>query len=358
MLSADAWTTTYALLWTLAALFSHSSIAINSVAGPGVHLNVAARSIAPTVIIASAESAEALHADTKLGLSGTMKALAHSAQTSALDAGYMPNAETVFTALNAPHKASVGTTPGKLRLLMVSERAGAESPPLSSHDLSDLRIFTGARVLYALTAASVAGAVAQSGVFDYRRQAGKRHAHFGPPLSSVEIKVTDSGVHRTTDAEAKGEVSFLYMTCVLTGLMLTLPADCGRWTGCCGWRGEIRCRGQVQRKGQVMDTAKLKAFWHNNSTHILYGASTVSLASTVVFAVRAGAEANRILSEEKMGRGMYYKDMTRREKVKILILQRQKAACAVALQVIELLLVELAEDFRFRSKAQQDPGAY
>lgn len=67
-----------------------------------------------------------------------------------------------------------------------------------------------------------------------------------------------------------------------------------------------------------MDTAKLKAFWHNNSTHILYGASTVSLASTVVFAVRAGAEANRILSEEKMERGMHYRDMTRREKVKIL----------------------------------------
>jgi hypothetical protein len=140
-------------------------------------------------------------------VTGGLKALAHKLQTNALDSGFMPS-ETVLTKLNAPHKAILGTTPGKLRLLIVSERAGAETPPLTSHDLSDLRIFTGARVLYALTAASVAGAVAQKSVFDYRRQDGARnkHSHFGAPLSSVEVKLVDSGAHRTTDAGPKGEV--------------------------------------------------------------------------------------------------------------------------------------------------------
>jgi hypothetical protein len=195
-------------------------VAINSVAGPGVHLAAAARSIAPTVIVASAETAEALHADTKLGVAGGLKAIAHSAQTSALDNGYMPG-ETLFTKLNAPHRAAVGTIPGKLRLLLVSERAGAETPPLSSHDLSDLRIFTGARVLYALTAAPVAGAVAQSSAFDYRRQAGKKHAHFGPPLSSVEVKLVDSGSHRTSDEGARGEVCITSCLSSVFGKTLT-----------------------------------------------------------------------------------------------------------------------------------------
>jgi hypothetical protein len=219
-LSADSWTNTYALCWTLAALFSHASVAINSVAGPGVQLKLAMRNVAPTVVVASAETAENLHAETKVGVTGGRKAIAHLAQTSALDAGRMP-AETLFTRINAPHRAAIDNTPGKLRLLLISERAGAETPPLSSHDLSDLRIFTGARVIYALTAAKVAGAVAQSNVFDYRRAGGSRnkHSHFGAPLSSLEVKVVDTPAHKTTDESAKGEVCVLLSlsrVCMLT----------------------------------------------------------------------------------------------------------------------------------------------
>ena len=210
-LPTDVLTNTYCLTWTLAALFSHTTLALNSVAGPGVSLTTAARALAPTVILASAETAETFHAETKLGVTGGLKALAHRAQTSALDSGFMPS-DTFFTKLNAPHKASLGTTPGKLRLLIVSERAGAQTPPLTSEDLSDLRIFTGARVVYALTAKEVAGALAQSSVFDYRRQAGRKgkHSHFGAPVSSVEVKLVDSGSHRTSDEGARGEVSSFY----------------------------------------------------------------------------------------------------------------------------------------------------
>ncbi|KAK5122519.1 hypothetical protein LTR16_004069, partial [Cryomyces antarcticus] len=106
----------------------------------------------------------------------------------------------------------VGSTPGKLRLLFVSERVGAGSPPLTSEQLSDLRVFTGARVIYALTAAQVAGAVSQTSIFDYRREEGRsgKHSHFGIPLSSVEVKLVDTLTHRTTDkGNPEGEITVL-----------------------------------------------------------------------------------------------------------------------------------------------------
>jgi hypothetical protein len=151
-----------------------------------------------------------VHATTSPGVVGALKKMAHSMQTSALDAGRMP-ADSFLTTLNAPHRAAISTTPGKLRLLFVSERAGAESPPLSSDELSDLRIFTGARIIYALTQAHVAGAIAQTSIYDYRRNGGlkNKHSHFGVPLSSVEIKLVDTAQHKTTDEAPKGEVSAL-----------------------------------------------------------------------------------------------------------------------------------------------------
>jgi hypothetical protein len=120
--------------------------------------------------------------------------------------------DTFLTRLNAPHRAAIGTTPGKLRLLFIADRAGSETPPLSSHDLSDIRIFTGARVVYALTDARVAGAVAQSSMYDYRREgaAKNKHSHFGVPLSCVEVKLVDTDVHKTTDQSARGEVGLLF----------------------------------------------------------------------------------------------------------------------------------------------------
>ena len=102
----------------------------------------------------------------------------------------------------------MGTSPGKLRLLFVSERAGLNTPPLSSEDLSDLRIYTKARVIYALTAAKVAGAVTQTNMYDYRRglTPSNKHSHFGVPLSCLEIKLKDNGPHKTTDEQNAGQV--------------------------------------------------------------------------------------------------------------------------------------------------------
>ena len=81
---------------------------------------------------------------------------------------------------------------------------------LSSELLADLRIFTGARVVYALTAPGIAGAVCQTHIFDYRRHSNA--AHFGPPLSSVEIVLTghreDTGIERAVE----GQVRYDYLS--------------------------------------------------------------------------------------------------------------------------------------------------
>jgi hypothetical protein len=136
-----------------------------------------------------------------------LKKLAHYLESRSLTSGRLPT-DSFISRVNAPTRAAIGTTPGKLRLLFVSERAGLNTPPLSSDDLSDLRIYTKARVVYALTASKVAGAVAQTNIYDYRRGAtpSNKHSHFGVPLSSVELKVKDTPNHKTTDEQSIGEL--------------------------------------------------------------------------------------------------------------------------------------------------------
>ena len=75
--------------------------------------------------------------------------------------------DTFFTCLNAPTRAAIGITPGKLQLVYISKKAGTNTLLLSSNNLSDLRIYIGARVVYALTAAKVAGTVAQINIYNY-----------------------------------------------------------------------------------------------------------------------------------------------------------------------------------------------
>lgn len=206
-LAADTWTHSYPLTLTLAALFSHSTVAINSVAGPGVDLTLATRSIAPTIIVASAETAAKLHDTTTKSITPGPKKLAHFLETRSLTSGRLPT-ESLLSSINSPVRASIGTTPGKLRLLFVSERAGQNTPPLSSTDLSDLRVYLKARVVYALTAARVAGAVAQTNIYDYRSglNPANKHSHFGVPVSSVEVKLKDNASHKTTEDQVAGEI--------------------------------------------------------------------------------------------------------------------------------------------------------
>jgi len=204
VLPIDTFTHSYVLCLTLAALFAHASIAINSVAMPGVELTLAQRGVAPTVIVASAETLANLHRKETKGMTSLAQNVGRYSQEQTMAAGRMPTDGLMFKLL-AP--STSGSKPGQLRLILTSERIGAGSPPLSSTMLSDLRLFTRSRIIYALTSAKVAGAVAQTNVFDYRRDDGAQHSHFGIPLSSVEIKLINADDQHVATTEPKGEIT-------------------------------------------------------------------------------------------------------------------------------------------------------
>lgn len=206
---ADSFSNTYALCYTLAALYSHASIAVNSVAGPGVDFAAAITAVKPTVVIISAESLAALHTKESAGITGTFQKLGMATQSQAMAAGRMPT-DTMLFKLLAP--SATKTAPGQLRLLLVSERISGGSPPISSTMLSDLRIFTKARVAYALAAPEVAGAIAQSNVFDYRQEHGASCATFGAPVGSVEVKVSSADEQDIEGAGDKGVVGELLVS--------------------------------------------------------------------------------------------------------------------------------------------------
>ena len=221
LLPVEALDAIYPLTLTLAALYSNASVALNSVAGLGADLNRAARVIAPTIIVASAETISDYHKVTAhMSRPGLFSALWHFLQARTLAAGRMPRRAMIDSSvLVRTGPSSTAAVPGKLRLVFVSERAHTDCPTLTSAELSDLRILTGARLVYALTAPGVAGAVAATNVYDYRRQENpivrrpgdqvrQRHcSHFGVPMSSLEITLVDTDKHQTTDeGNPEGEV--------------------------------------------------------------------------------------------------------------------------------------------------------
>ena len=206
VLPADAFTNSYVLCWTLASLYAHASLAINSVAGPGVDLALASRSVSPTVVIASSETLANMHAAETRSISSGLQKIAHVSKAQTMSAGRMPTDNLLFKLL-APSGNAAGSSPGVLRLILAAERARTGSPALSSTTLSDLRIITRARICYALTAAQVAGAIAQTNIYDYRRDERPGHSHFGAPLSSVEIKLVDKEDDKVDGSTPTGEVS-------------------------------------------------------------------------------------------------------------------------------------------------------
>lgn len=234
VLPADSFSHSYVLCWTLASLFSHASLALNSVAGPGVDLGLASRSVSPTVIIASSDSLAKKHASELGGISSGIQRIAHVSQAQTMSAGRMPTDNLLFKLL-APSGNAAGGLPGKLRLVLASERAGTDSPALSSTALSDLRIVTRARICYALTAANVAGAVAQTNMYDYRRDERPGHSHFGAPLSSVEIKLVDKDDQNVDGSTPSGEVSLPHestavtTSCSITDILSRLWSPVPQW---------------------------------------------------------------------------------------------------------------------------------
>lgn len=204
VLTIDSLIHPYALSWILAALYSNSSIALNSVAGEGVNFALATCGISPTVIVSSARTISDYHKEFMKPHTGLVSSISRSTQARALDAGRMPSQNILSRLANIGPTAELSLS--KLRLLAISYRVdGSPDDLLSSELLTDLRIFTGARIVYALTAPGIAGGIAQTHLFDYRRHAGP--AHFGAPLSSVEIVLSghseDTGIERAVEGQVR-----------------------------------------------------------------------------------------------------------------------------------------------------------
>lgn len=205
-LPADSLSNMHALVVTLAALYQNTSVAFNSAAAQSADLALATQGIAPTVVLAKASTLLNTHQESSGKLGSALAKAAHSLSTRALVQDGVLSAANPLASFSSSARPAIGNTPGKLRLLYVAERAGTDGPRLSASVLSDLRVFTGARVVYALTAPRVAGAVAQTAVFDYRvDEAGT--GHFGPPVTSVEVLLRNKGAHQVTDDKIEGEVS-------------------------------------------------------------------------------------------------------------------------------------------------------
>ncbi|KAL2010490.1 hypothetical protein VTN00DRAFT_6297 [Thermoascus crustaceus] len=202
VLTIDSLSLPYPLCLTLAALFSNTSVALNSVAGEDIDFALATVGVSPTVIIASSRTMSNYHDKFMLPHTGIISKIGRWFQARSLDAGHMPTPNFLSRLANIGPTAELSLD--KLRLLFVSHRVDAsDKDRLTSGQLTDLRIFTGARVVYALTGPGVAGAVTQTNVFDYRMHNGP--GHFGAPLSSVEITLTghpeDAGLERAVEGQ-------------------------------------------------------------------------------------------------------------------------------------------------------------
>jgi hypothetical protein len=178
VVSLESLSNIWALTLTLAALYSNSSIGLTSVAGSKAKYDVAFKAVSPTVILATTTTMSHAYNDIRATTSNVWQKFLRWMQARSLLSGIMPK----FS----------GTLPSP-RLVYVAESTNDKNPPLTSNELFDLRILTGTRIIHCLTNERVAGAIAQTNIFDYQtRGAGVSTPHFGPPLSSVEVKFKEA----------------------------------------------------------------------------------------------------------------------------------------------------------------------
>lgn len=191
VLPLDSLSNIWTLTIVLGAIFSNSSLALTSVTAQKAKYDIALRTVSPTVVIASTHTMTKAYHDWKAAAPSLPQKVGHWLTARSLSSGIMPKPSSI---------------PPKPRLIYISNRLGgpADAAPLEPYELFELRILTGARIVYALTEPSVAGAIAQTNLLDYRHHANElsRHAHFGPPLSSVEIKLIEVHARKADEEDA------------------------------------------------------------------------------------------------------------------------------------------------------------
>ncbi|KAJ5222024.1 AMP-dependent synthetase/ligase [Penicillium citrinum] len=204
VLSIDSLSRSYPLLQVMNALYSNASIALNSVAGEKVDFALATLGVSPTVIIASSCTMSNYHETVMKPQTGPVSSLGRWVQARTLDRGNMPSKNIISQISRVGPTAELSLD--NLRLLCISHRVDADpSVRLTSEQLTELRIFTDARIVYALTGPGIAGAIAQTNVFDYRCLTGP--SHFGAPLSSVEVTLTGVSENGTSDDLPEGQLT-------------------------------------------------------------------------------------------------------------------------------------------------------
>ena len=178
----------YPLTVTLAALFSNASLALTSVSGPKAPYSAAFLGASPTVIIADTETLSAFCKDKERTMSSSALGQFNQWRKSrTLKAGTMPK------------PSGLTKTP---RLIYTYDKAGSSVFKLDPKELFKLKVYSGARIIYAFTDSQVAGAISQTNMLDYQDNS----ADFGPPLSSVEIKLRDAADGKNSDDKALGEL--------------------------------------------------------------------------------------------------------------------------------------------------------
>lgn len=191
VLPLDSLSNIWTLTIVLAAIFSNSSLALTSVTAHKAKYDIALRTVSPTVVIAPTQTMTKAYHDWKAAATSFPQKFRHWLAAHSLSSGIMPKPSSI---------------PPKPRLIYISNRLGgpAGASPLEPYELFGLRILTGARIIYALTEPSVAGAIAQTNLLDYRHHANEisRHAHFGPPLSSVEVKLIEVQARKAHEEDA------------------------------------------------------------------------------------------------------------------------------------------------------------
>ena len=108
-----------------------------------------------------------------------------------------------------------------VRAIYTYSQSSDETDTLTPSQLDNIRIFTGARVIYAHTASKVAGAVCQTNLLDYHNNGikGDSPSHLGVPLSCVEIKLKAEAGQEIDDNKPTGKL-FVSGPAVIGGEMI------------------------------------------------------------------------------------------------------------------------------------------
>lgn len=185
----------------MAALFSNASIVVNPVASEDVNFALATSRASPSIIVSSSKSVSNYYEKLLVPCISLPERIGRWIQKLSLNSGIFPK-QNFLTRLTNTGTAKT------LRLLIISHNVnGDPNDQLTSEQLSDLRIFLGARTVYALSALNVAGGISQTNPFDYRTHKG--YAHFGGPLSSVELKLVSEENRAKNGRIVEGDVCFI-----------------------------------------------------------------------------------------------------------------------------------------------------